>query len=469
MLQWEPRVSLPPAPHSTLIRSESPRCVATTLALVALGTSACATYNDRVGGAVASFERGDFAAAETAFLDDAGAAFLEGVEAGMSAFAAGEFPRALEHFNAADAAVEEIETRAMVGVSSLSEGLMTLAVNESQASYGGEGYERVMLRAMLALTYLALGDASAVLVESRRVDALLTEEEELYEVEYRAGGIGHFLSAVAYELTGKPGEAYIDYKRMHEKGVGGPLVGAALVRLARRLSRDDELAGWVEAYGDTAPPPDGWPSVVLIGGLGMGPVKREIKIDVPVKGGVFSWAVPRFDQGSGTAAGLELVFPDTNTRVRSALIEDVAVVAHKNLEDRIAWLAVRSAGRGLLKRQLADQMRDNEHGEALGIAADLFTIFSERADLRAWRTLPRTWVAARAFVPPDEFVELRLDEVGGDRVPLGTFRLEEGETMFVLARALDSGVIAHVVGGERADLDSQAVPTPPGADGPDQP
>ncbi len=426
----------------------------------------CATYNDRVQGAVGAFERGDFASAAAAFEDKAGSAFLTGAEAGMAAFAGGEFAAALAHFEDAAIASEAIEDRAILGLTSLSESVLSMAVNESQSTYEGEGYERVMLHAMLGMTYLALGQPEDVLVEARRVDQLLTGEEELYKTEYRAGGIGHFLSAVAYELMGQPGEAYIDYKRLHEKGVGGPLVGAALVRLARGLGRTEELAEWTSVYGDSPPPPEAWPSVVLIAGLGMGPAKREFKLDVPINNGVFSWAVPKFDQGTQPTAALELGFPRTSTRVRTAPIESVATVAAKNLDDRIAWLAARSAARGLLKRQLADQMRDNKNGQALGFAADLFTIFTERADLRAWRTLPNSWVAARAFVPPGDDFELQLGEVGGAIVPLGSFRLEEGETMFVLARALESGVIAHVVGGERADLDTHRPSEVEGAEAP---
>ena len=135
---------------------------------------------------------------------------------------------------------------------------------------------------------------------------------------------------------------------------------------------------------------------MLIGGLGMGPAKYETRIDVPIDGSMFAWAVPSFDGGSGRAASLELVFPESGVHVRSAVVEDVAAVASENLSDRIAWISTRSAVRGLLKRQLADQLKSDEDTAWAGLAIDIFTIVSERADLRAWRTLPRAWVAAAA-------------------------------------------------------------------------
>ena len=375
------------------------------LSLVLAGTAgpSCQTYNDRVRAPVRAFENGNFERAEALFADGSvHSPFLESAEAGMSAMVGGNFEAALEHLHRAEAAARDAEDRAVLGGEALVESLLTLAINESQATYEGEGYERVMLHAALGLCYLTRGNPDSVLVEARRVDELLTSEERLYETEYRAGGIGHLLSALAYELMGQPGEAYIDYVRMHDKGLGGELVRSALVRLARRLGRSEDLDRWLAEFGAGESPPPDWPSVMLVAGVGMGPAKREIRIDVPVKGGVFSWAVPQFDEGSSPTASLDLVFNGGDARIRASTVEDVAVVAARNLEDRIAWLAVRSAARGLLKREIADNLKKNDDTEWIGYAADIFTIATERADLRAWRTLPQRWVAARAFVPPGE-------------------------------------------------------------------
>lgn len=465
----------PGSPGSTALLTRTPtdRRAAWPLASILL-LPACATYNERVAAPLDAFERGDFVSAEALFDAELseGSPFLAGVEAGTSAFVAGDFEGALERLHAAEDAVRDVEERALIGGEGLSEDLLSLVVNEGQRAYAGEGYERVMLHALLGLCYLARGSADGVLVEARRVDRLLTAEEELYETEYAAGGLGHLLSAIAYELKDKPGEAFIDYRRMAEKGLGGDLVTSALRRLGERLGRSDELD--LPPGGET--PPRGWPSVVVVGGLGMGPAKREIRLDVPIDGGIFAWSVPDFDGGVPAAADLDLVLPGRDLRVRASLIEDVAAVASRNLEDRIAWLAVRSAVRGLIKRQAAEELRRDDDTAWLAVAMDVFTVASERADLRAWRTLPQRWVAARAFLPPGEPVALELAAGRALPVALGTFRLQPGETMFVLARALDSGLTAHVIGGERLlppapttpeDFDpSRTVPDPPASNQP---
>ncbi|MEZ6015438.1 MAG: hypothetical protein R3F49_10015 [Planctomycetota bacterium] len=431
-----------------------PAAAVTALSLVAaFGAAGCATYNERVSVPLGQFESGDFAAAQAGFTNPkvVGSGFLRGAEGGMAAFVGGDWETAKDRFHAALDAVKDIEERAAIGVESVGEGLLSFALNEGQQSYDGEGYERVMAHACLGLAYLALGQVDSVLVEARRVDQLLVAEEALYETEYGAGGLGHFLSALAYELVGKPGEAYIDYQRMAEKGVGGDLTSRALVRLSSQLGRKRDLARWIETYGPDLERPEGAASIVLVGGAGMGPAKREIKIDIPLPDGVFSWAVPEAVAGDG-GGELSLFFPATGQRLRASVIEDVSSVAAKNLSDRILWLSAKSAIRGLLKRQLADQLRDNKKGGALlGLAADIFTIATERADLRAWRTLPSNWQAARAFVTPGEPVEVQVGVTGGAAVPLGTFQLTAGETMFVFARSLRGRTYAHAVGGARVD------------------
>ena len=95
------------------------------------------------------------------------------------------------------------------------------------------------------------------------------------------------------------------------------------------------------------------------------------------------------------------------------------------------------------------QLRDNgKHGELMGLAADIFTFVTERADLRAWRTLPASWQGARAFVAPGEPVRLAVGVQGGAYLELGTYQLTPGETMFVIARSLNGRVYAHAIGGE---------------------
>jgi len=422
-----------------------PTSLASTAIVLLLG--ACATYPQRTAAAFRDFERGDLVQARKAFADadTTGSAFLSGAEAGMIALAEGNWQAAQNQLHRAAAEVDELEQRALVSATGLGESMISWVVNEQSRAYAGEGFERVMLHACLGLTYLAQGLVDDLWVETRLANRLLESEEELYEKEYAAGGLGHFVSAVAYELIGRYDEAYIDYKRMHEKGVGTELAGRALVRLAHDLRYTDELERWTEKYGPVEEIPEDSAQVVVIAGLGLGPFKSESTLTIPTQDGLLQWSVPSYVHRPQAVQGLKLLVEGGSVSVRTSVIEDVGRVSVENLEDRIAWLAAKSAVRGVLKRELTQKL-EKDHQLLGRLVGDVFTLLTERADLRSWSTLPDTWQAARAFVPSGTS-PLRLEAIGGETHALGSFELEPGETMFILARTVGGRLYVHVVGG----------------------
>ncbi len=416
-------------------------------ALLLFLLAGCASYPERTHACLQMFRAGRLEEARAQYADPGttGSDFLSGAEAGMVALTAGRWDRALEHLGAAADASRAAEERALVSAENLGEGLISATLSESAKTYEGEGFERVMLHSCLAMAYLAEGRIDDVWVECRLANRLLEREEELYEVEYAAGGLGHFLSATAYELLGQPDEAYIDYLRMHDKGVGGGVAGPALLRLAGELGWADDLERWRRHYGEPPRRPESAAAVVVIAGVGLGPFKEEIRLDIPTHDGLLSWSVPSLLQRPQPVAGLVLELPGSGRAVRTEPIEDVARVARENLEHRIGWLAARSAVRAVLKRELTQALA-REYDIWGRLAGDLFTLITERADLRAWQTLPDSWQAVRVFVPAGRH-ELVLTADGGPRRALGRFELGVGETMFIFARTVDHELYAHPVGG----------------------
>jgi hypothetical protein len=201
-------------------------------------------------------------------------------------------------------------------------------------------------------------------------------------------------------------------------------------------------------------------SIVLIAGVGVGPYKTQIIVPIPTRDGLLQWAVPEFQTRPQPVTALELSVSGGEQAVRSVVVEDVARVAKKNLSDRIGWLVARSTARAFTKRELTRNLERN-FGSLGRLAGDLFTFFTERADLRSWRTLPDTWQACRAFVPAGRH-EIAVDLIGGERHILGTFELTPGETMFVIARTIGTQVYAYVVGGAPSALSIVAEELPSG-------
>lgn len=434
-----------PNPH-VLTLPPLPRPAALLGALALFGLGSCASYPERTADAFNAFQGGQLERAVELYadVDHTGGEFLAGAEAGTVALAAGDWERAIQEFDRAAARVREHEDRALVSAEAAAEQLGGLLLNESQLPYVGEGYERVLLHASLALAYLAQGDVEGLWVETRRSNRLLESEEALYSKQYAAGGLGHFLSALAYELFNEPDNALIDYRRMLEKGVGVELAGRAALRNAARLGRLEDFPEWLERFGAPAELPEGAASVVLVAGLGRAPVKREMSITVPTPWGIARFAVPEFVTVDGDEVGLDLELADAGLSVASTEIENVRAVMVENLSDRIALLSVRSAARAAVKLTAREQLR-KEAGIGGAILGDIFTLATERADLRSWTTLPAAFHGARAFVPPG--VHRLAIRRGGATVDLGAFELEPGETLILLARGIGSRLHVHPIGG----------------------
>jgi hypothetical protein len=457
------------APERGRIRSRAPfpgRAAFAVIALSLLG--ACRSYGDRTQSALRHFESGEFEQARTEFSDKevTKSPFLMGAESGMASLAAGQWEQAQQDFDAAAAAVKKYEDRAILGAEAVGEELTSLLINESMSEYPGEGYERAQLHAALALTYLARGDLDGVYVETRRANKLLEGDEKLYEKKYAAGGFAHFMSAVSYELQQQYDDAYIDYNRMAEKGVGVELAGKALVRIAKRLRYDDVLGSLVESHGEPAQVPEDAAQVVVIAGVGLGPFKQEQTVSLPAPQGLLQFSVPVFVARPQAVSALELRV-DGGAALQTSVIENVGAVARENLNDRMAWLAMRSALRGALKygiTAVGSEMAKDKNNQGTGLAVlaagVIFTAVTERADTRSWLTVPDSWQAARMFVAPGEH-ELVLDAVGGESKALGRVRIAPGETVFVLARTLGGALHVHRIGGESLDAPAPPPPNPP--------
>ncbi|QDU65775.1 COG3014 family protein [Engelhardtia mirabilis] len=406
--------------------------------------ASCASYPDRYQGALDDLRGGRFSEAASAFEDKAGG-FLGAAEAGTIRFAAGDWETAERDLLRAAELADGFDAEAPITAGGVTEDLGSLLVNESVRTYEGEGFERVQVHGMLALTFLAQGKLEDALVEARRANQRLEREEKLYETDYEAGGLGHFVSALCYELRGELGDTLIDYQRMDEKGLAPSLVGPELGRVAAVLRREDVLAELEPRFGPAPVVPEGSARVVLIAGVGLVPFKSEDSLKLVTPAGVVAWAIPKYVERPQPVSSVELVIVDHGQTVRSTVIEDVGAVAERNLSDRIAILATRSGARAASRTVLAKQLRDSDK-QLAALAVDIFSLATENADRRSWLTLPNTWQVAQAFVPAGPLT-LAVDALGGLSIDFEPIVVSAGETVIVLARTVDRSLFAHIVGG----------------------
>jgi len=369
--------------------------------------------------------------------------FLSGAESGMVALAAGDWKAAQEQLTLAAEATSELEQRALAGTEELGEALASWVINDTQQSYVGEGFERVYIHCGLAMAYLAQGLVDDVYVEARLANQLLEAEEKLYEKSYAAGGWGHLISALAYELARQPQDAYLDYARMEAKGVGTDLALGEMRRLADQLGRKDELERLREAYGEWQPRPRDEARVVLLAGVGLAPFKYEKGLVLGTGDGIIKIVGPAY-RARPQAIG-SLVLRSGDQEVETVIVEDVLQVAEANLSDRLAWSVAKSAVRTFAKRELTQHLED-QYGQLGSLAGNIFSLVSERADLRSWLTLPDSWQAASMSMSAG-VRDLQIEAVGGQIIDLGRYELEPGELLVVLVRTLGTRVYAYPIGG----------------------
>ncbi len=439
------------------------------LALAFLLACGCSSYPSRTAAAREAFAEGRFEEALGRFPFDPGGpdGMLHSLERGLIAHTAGEFERSLTEFEGALEAMRGFEDRPTVSGRSLVEGAQSWVWNDLSLPYDGEGFERVLLHAFLALDYLFLGSGEDARVEIRRADLVLREEEERNETSYPgANAFARWVGGLVYEGLGQAEDAALDYGAALEKAPDCALVRRDLRRMARFLGRPELAVGLEDEPAGPDPVWDpGNGEVVCLYACGLAPLKEPIEIPIPTVHTVTQVAVPRFARRENPAVRVRLLLGERLVG-ETEIVEDLEETAIRNLRDRIARITAkavaRAAAKGAVGEVLAANRRDSEDAFFVGFAFSMFNLASERADLRSWLTLPANLQAARFEIPPGRH-DLLLQLIGGDGEVLNTRPVEAveiraGRRVFLNLRSVGSNLFVAVIGGGSGPA---SVPAPP--------
>ena len=422
----------------------------TAVCLLAAGVSSCATYRDRTDAALRDFQAGRFSQAEEEFGDPGATTseFLAGAEAGTVALTDGRWEEAIRWFDRAGACVAELEAQVLQDPGSSAGGLGGLLPHDSLSTYRGEGYERATLHVVRGLAHLGLGALEDTLLEVQRSKRLLAAEGARYDKEYRKAGLTHFISAIGHEIRGEHDQAWADWSALEERGLAPSVHRPALQRCAARLARMEDFERLVARDGQAAALPEGAVRIVLVAGVGRGPVKVGSRQEVLTPEGAVTLTVPRFARRPQPVEHLEMIV--TGVAVRSVEIEAVHALAQESLADRLSQFPERTstdeqghgweAALGGVGHSVGGLTNATWEEGAVERTAD------PDLDLRSWKTLPDSWHVASIFAPPGRHaIAVSIpDAVTAD---LGSIILEPGETVFVLARSLDDDLHVRRVGG----------------------
>ncbi len=310
------------------------------------------------------------------------------------------------------------DEEARIRVSGVASQGAAVAINDNATRYDGEYYEKVFLHTFQALNYVMKGDLDGGVVEARRANAqqkaaLEAFEKEVIEAKDKAReypiengdssiqaafanmdarvgrvkysfqvGYAFFISALIYESRKEFNDAYIDYKKAYELAPSNTAVLKPLVRLSKQLGFADEYPKWKKLQGDVQPLTAQQGEVVVLYEEGFVPAKREVSLPFFYNADkIITLSFPIYDVFWERSAPLQF------NSARTESMTETQVLAAKALSEKRLQMITRQVARAYAKGQLQEAGRQR-NGDAGQLIAQLYSVISERADLRSWLSLP---------------------------------------------------------------------------------
>lgn len=349
----------------------------------------------------------------------------------------------MKDFEAAIAAVRQMEEKAVVSASDIGAQTASLLANDNTIPYKGDGYEKVFMYQFQAFNYLVKKDLEGAGVEVRRANleqklALEMHEKELARAEEKArdkqidtqqaynnlnsayqgmddvagkvknsfqNAYAFYMSGIVYELLNQPNDAYIDYKKALQIFPDNAYLQRDVMRLAKDLEMNQEYEYYASRFGKYSVKGEEGTGGGKTGDLvvffenGLVPQKREIQIPIPTPNGLLAIAFPIYhtkwsaveplslsESGGGSSFGM------------TESICHVQALAVKSLKEKVPAMVIRHILRAAAKAAIQQKAKDSA-GSLGQIFSSIYNVVSERADVRSWLTLPRDVQIMRIHLP----------------------------------------------------------------------
>ena len=396
-------------------------------------------YPDDAWRGLDAFEHGDFDTAANEFLllngTLDGNEFLSFAEAGMAYHVGGNLKAATEEWLQAVQVLDGYGDRPTISGRSLSEGALSMLINDKTIPYDGEGFEAVLLHGFLAWDFLRLGSLDGALVEVKRGYEFEQFEEERFGTTYGMNRFARFVAAIAQELDGQLQDARLDLNRLAEEIPDHPAVVYSLARLQRLTSSE---RGQERAVSE----------IVVVYERGRMPQKVAHELIYSTTRSIGKLSVPGFGTPPYAHAAISVKVGEQDLG-KTVTIEDVLAVGETNLKDRIGWATAKAIARSIGKTIVVDEVAkaaEEKNGPWAGIlvsiTGSLWNNFSERADLRSWLTLPAEIQVLRAAVPSGEQRVILSSGPDGHQLDLGILSFEPGKPVLIGVRAVGGRLYA---------------------------
>ena len=233
----------------------------------------------------------------------------------------------------------------------------SLVLNQGMIQYKGENYEKVLINAMLAIDYLALGQLDEAMVETRKLNDKLYKFRYEGKKNYDQNPFAFYLSALIEEMSAI-GIAPTSISKKLTIESQSWYLKEDLIRAGIQARRMDDVDDWRKKWPDVKPANfKEVGEIVLVYQQGWGPQKKP-NPSFP--------RVPKlYPLHSNTQrAKIEVENAETEMSETAMSVTDVAI---KTLDDDYAALIGMRAAGIATKAVIADQIR--QHNELLGMLA----------------------------------------------------------------------------------------------------
>ncbi len=292
--------------------------------------------------------------------------------------------------------------------------------------FRGSDYEKVFINYCLAVSYASENNMEDALVECRRVNDKLRVLNQNYEENknrYSDDAFIRYFMGILYEKAGDLNNALIAYRNSSsvydssyalDYGLPAPeRVRSDILRLSSTLGMQsiyqDYSARWpCESWENEGPDQDHGEIVVILE-AGMIPPRIEKSYTFILNDRVYRVSLPAIAVKRRESWSVTL--SSGNTQTYGFLAEDLTGIARANLEDHagrdiaraVARLAVK-AGVAEAGEEIVEELTEENSGisRVTGLLLNIFGAVTERADLRAWLTLPSQIFVARLRLPEGE-------------------------------------------------------------------
>lgn len=326
----------------------------------------------------------------------------------------------------------------MNGYISLAESTATVLVNEKQQTYQGEDFEKVLVHLYLGLNFVSLNQSDEALVETRRVNEILYKMISEAKRPYELNAFARYLGGALFEEDADWNNALVAYRNTLKIDLKldsyFPILRQDLIRMAKQMGMEQELAEFKKAYGDkifdeaVQTLRDKMGSVLLLFECGKSPQK-------------FSSRERRVKEGRGGTA-IEVVIPiayyeKRESRIRSALLEvadkkvstatlnSVETTAISQLKDRMGRAIAKALLSAGVKTGIAAGVGAAVDSKELGILTGIALMLISEADTRSWLLLPAELQVAKLFIAPGKYsAKISYLDQYGNPVESETFELQ---------------------------------------------